>query len=284
MRRAILACLAVLAISFSPPAAGDDALVIGLLPGESAPDVVRRHEAFRSALAAALDRPVDLVVGVDYSATVEALRFGRLDVAYLGPASFVLLGTRADVEPLVRPRHPDGRETFQSVIIVPNGSEARLLDDLRGAEIAFGDVASTGGHVVPRAMLLDAGLAADADYQARYLGAHDAVALAVARGRVAAGGLSLPVLERLFAQGSINRNDIRILVHSEPIPDYAWVAAPDMAARTRETVRAAILEMRDPEVLRPFGAERFVPAARGDYDSVASALERLDMIVPKTDE
>ena len=41
MRRAILACLAVLAISFSPPAAGDDALVIGLgdigvLPGDMA--------------------------------------------------------------------------------------------------------------------------------------------------------------------------------------------------------------------------------------------------------
>lgn len=280
IRRTIVTLSVVFALAAPNPSVADDTLRIGLLPSESAPDVVRKHRAFGEALSAALDRPIELIVGVDYSATAEALRFGRLDMAYLGPASFVLLSTRAEIAPLVRPEHPDGRSTFHSVVIVPSGNPTQTLEELRGTEIAFGDVASTSGHVVPRAMLLDAGLAAGKDYEPRYLGAHDAVALAVARGRVAAGGVSLPVLERLFAQGSIDMNKLRIIAYSEPIPEYAWVAAPETTESGIEILRRALLDMQEPEALLPFGAHRFVAAARADYDGIKSRMERLNLIAP----
>src|SRR6185436_8708002 len=170
-----------------------DHLTIGLLPGESAPTVIRLNEPMRAYLEKCLGIPVKLVVGGNYAATGEALRFGRLDVAYLGPVTFIKQSRHANLLPFARPTHPGVGPTFQAVIIVPSDSTARSLGDLRGKEVAFGDPASTSGTWVPEYQLLEAGLVAGRDYTPRALGAHDAVALAVANHRVAAGGLSMPI-------------------------------------------------------------------------------------------
>ena len=65
-------------------------LVVGLLPGKSAPTVMRLNEPLRAYLEKRLGVPVELVVGANYAATGEALRFGRLDIAYLGPVTYIL--------------------------------------------------------------------------------------------------------------------------------------------------------------------------------------------------
>lgn len=54
-----------------------DHLTIGLLPGESAPTVMRLNEPLRAYLEKRLNVKVELVVGANYAATGEALRFGR---------------------------------------------------------------------------------------------------------------------------------------------------------------------------------------------------------------
>jgi len=71
-----------------------DHLTIGLLPGESAPTVMRLNEPLRAYLEKRLNVKVELVVGADYAATGEALRFGRLDVAYLGPVTYIFTAVR----------------------------------------------------------------------------------------------------------------------------------------------------------------------------------------------
>jgi len=77
------------------PAARPDKLVIGLLPGESAPTVMRLNEPLRAYLEKRLKLPVEMVVGANYAATGEALRFGRRDIAYLGPVTYILQSRRA---------------------------------------------------------------------------------------------------------------------------------------------------------------------------------------------
>ena len=158
-------------------------LVMGLLPGKSAPTVMRLNEPLRTYLEKRLGIPVELFVGANYAATGEALRFGRLDIAYLGPVTYILRSRAAKLEPFARPSHEVVGPTFQAVIIVPADSPAQSLKDLKGGEIAFGDPASTSGTWVPRYQLLEAGLVSGRDYTLRVLGAHDAVALAVSTTR-----------------------------------------------------------------------------------------------------
>lgn len=243
-------------------------LTIGLLPGESAPTVIRLNEPFRAYLEKRLSMPVKLEVGANYAATGEALRFGRIDIAYLGPVTYILQSRRARLEPFARPTHAVVGPTFQAVIIVPKDSPAQSLADLKGKEVAFGDPASTSGTWVPRYQLLEAGLAAERDYTLRVLGAHDAVALAVAHHKVAAGGLSLPIYRRLLDEGKIDASAVRVLAESLPIPEYMWTFREGLDPAFREEVKKAFAGLNDPEALKVFRAVAFIPAVDSDVDRV----------------
>ena len=248
----------------------------GLLPGESRPVVERINEPLRAYLQRCLGLPVELVIGSNYVATGEALRRGELDLAYLGPVTYILQSRQADLEPFARPTH-GGRvgPTFQAAVIVPADSPAKTLADLRGGEIALGDSASTSGAWVPRYMLLEAGLSMERDYARRTLGAHDAVAAAVAGRTVTAGGLSLPILQRLLTEGRVDRDAVRILAESRPIPEYLWTFRNGLPEVLRESIRQAFVGLRDPAALRAYRAEAFIPAVDADVDRVRNWMEHL---------
>jgi phosphonate transport system substrate-binding protein len=265
---AIIGCLLLIFTSEAPAQNRPQKLVIGLLPGESAPTVMRLNEPLRAYLEQRLKLPVELVVGANYAATSEALRFGRLDIAYLGPVTYILQSKRIPLEPFARPSHAVVGPTFQATIIVPADSPAKTLADLRGGDIAFGDPASTSGTWVPRWQLLHEGLISGRDYQLRVLGAHDAVALAVANKRVAAGGLSRPIYERLLKEGRISADKVRVLQDSPPIPEYMWTFRDGLDPAFREEIRKAFTEVKDPQALAVFRAESFIPCADADVDRV----------------
>ncbi|MFB8828426.1 phosphate/phosphite/phosphonate ABC transporter substrate-binding protein [Azotobacter sp. CWF10] len=252
-------------------------LTIGLLPGESAPTVMRLNEPLRAHLEKTLGMPVELTVGANYAATGEALRFGRIDIAYLGPVTYILQSQRARLEPFARPSHAQVGPTFQAVLIVPADSPARSFQDLRGQDVAFGDPASTSGTWVPRWMLADAGLVSGRDYRLRVLGAHDAVALAVAGKKVAAGGLSRPIYERLIKEGKLDAAKVRVLADSPAIPEYMWTFREGLAPELKEKIRQAFLSTSDPAALGVFRAEAFIPSVDADVDRVRewiSVVER----------
>ncbi|TBW04616.1 phosphate/phosphite/phosphonate ABC transporter substrate-binding protein [Azotobacter chroococcum] len=252
-------------------------LTIGLLPGESAPTVMRLNEPLRAHLEKTLGMPVELTVGANYAATGEALRFGRIDIAYLGPVTYILQSKRAHLEPFARPTHAQVGPTFQAVLIVPADSPARSFQDLRGQDVAFGDPASTSGTWVPRWMLADAGLVSGRDYSLRVLGAHDAVALAVASKKVAAGGLSKPIYERLIREGKLDAAKVRVLADSPAIPEYQWTFREGLAPELKEKIRKAFVSTSDPAALGVFRAEAFIPSVDADVDRVRewiSVVER----------
>ncbi|EXJ15818.1 phosphate/phosphite/phosphonate ABC transporter substrate-binding protein [Imhoffiella purpurea] len=248
----------------------------GLLPGESRAVVEGLNEPLRLCLERGLGRPVELVVGHNYVATGEALRRGELDLAYLGPVTYILQSRDADLEPFARPTH-GGRigPTFQAAIIVPADSPVESLDQLRGGEIAMGDLVSTSGTWVPRLMLLEAGLTQDRDYVRRSLGAHDAVAAAVSERQVAAGGLSLPIFRRLLAEGRVDGERVRVLAESQPIPEYMWTFREGLPEGLRETLREIFLDLRDPAALRAYRADAFIPAVDADVDRMRNWMERI---------
>lgn len=250
-------------------------LRIGLLPGESAPTVLRLNEPMRAYLEKRLGLPVELEVGTTYAATGEALRFGRIDIAYLGPVTYALQSERSPLVPFARPSHPTVSATFQAAIIVPADSPAETLADLEGADIAFGDPASTSGTWVPQYELLDAGLSAGKSYTAHSLGAHDAVALAVANGKAAAGGISLPVFERLVKEKKIDGARLRVLATSRPIPEYAFTFRAGLDLAFRQRVTDAFLALDDQAALDVFRAESFVPAADADFQQVRDWIAAL---------
>ncbi|MEO0988167.1 MAG: phosphate/phosphite/phosphonate ABC transporter substrate-binding protein [Cyanobacteria bacterium J06639_14] len=257
---------------------GDDPtkLVVALLPDENAATVIQDNEGLTSYLEAELDKEVELVVTTDYSSMIEAASNGRLDLAYFGPLSYVLAKTKSDLEPFAA-RLKDGSTTYTSIIIGNVEAGVDEFDDIQGNTVAFGDPASTSSRLFPELTLAEAGLEAGEDYEAVFLGAHDAVALAVQSGNAQAGGLSRPIFDSLVEKGSIDPSKVTIIAESAPIPQYPWTMRADLSPELKEQIRLTFLELDDEAVLTPFKADGFAEMSDTDYDGIRQAGEILGL-------
>ena len=171
-----------------------DTLRVALLPDEDAATIIKQNQGLKDYLESKLGKKIKIVVTTDYSSMIEAMRFGRLELGYFGPLSYTLAKTKADIEPFAA-RMKKGSTTYHAVLIGNKAAGIKTVSDVKGKEVAYGDIASTSSHLIPKKMLLDNGLETKKDYKENFLGAHDAVALAVQNGHAQAGGLSKPIFE-----------------------------------------------------------------------------------------
>ena len=95
LRVAAIACLSISAVC---QAGANEKLRIGLIPSEDSQAMIESSKQVLSSLEAKLGMPVEPFVATDYNGIIEALRAGKLDVAYLGPFSYVLATSVAEVE------------------------------------------------------------------------------------------------------------------------------------------------------------------------------------------
>ena len=253
-------------------------LRVALLPDENASTLIQNAQPLKLHLERALSREIELVVTTDYSSMIEATRFGRIEVAYFGPFSYVLAKSRApEIEPFAVGVER-GSPTYQSIVIATAEGPVKALADIRGKPFGFGDQASTSSHLIPRALLLTrAGLKGGADYRMVHLGTHDAVARAVQNGQVPAGALSKAILDTLFARGMVDRAKLVEVALSDPIPNYPMTLQGNLAEPLKAAIREAFLGLRDPEVLRAFRVEGFAPTNDAAYDILRETARVLDL-------
>ncbi len=242
-------------------------LKVALLPDEDAAALIKKHEPFRAYLSEALGREVELLVTTDYSSMIEAIRHGRIDLGYFGPLSYVMARSRSDIEAFAA-KVNHGSPTYRAVVIGSVKRGVASFGDIEGGDVAFGDVASTSSHMIPKKMLLDRGLQAGRDYRAHFLGAHDAVAMAVQRGNARAGGLSQPIFETLLERGVIDATKVKVLAQSEPFPQYPWALRSALDPALKEAIKQAFYQLRDAGILKQMKAEGLAPVNDADYDVV----------------
>jgi phosphonate transport system substrate-binding protein len=265
-------------IAHAAPNPDPDTLKVALLPDENASTVIKNNRPLEVYLEKELGKKIELIVTTDYSSMIEAMRHGRIDLAYFGPLSYVLAKQKSEIEPFAAMRQK-GTTTYQSVLIVNTASGINSFADIAKKNVAWGDKASTSSHLIPKSMLADKGLFAEKDYEEHFVGAHDAVAMAVQNGHAQAGGLSKPIFESLVQRGLIDPNKVKVLAESKPFPQYPWTMRSNLKPELKEKIRAAFLNLKDPDVLKPFKAEGFGPATDKDYDVVRDlgSLLKLDL-------
>ena len=277
-RRSLIAGLATWPIMAHAQSRDPQRLRVALLPDENASTIIQNAQPLRAHLERTLSRQVEIVVTTDYSSMIEAMRFGRIEVAYFGPFSYVLAKSRAPgIEPFAVGVER-GSPTYQSVMIAQAGGPVRELADIRGRPFGFGDQASTSSHLVPRATILQrAGLIGGRDYRVVHLGTHDAVARAVQGGQVPAGALSKPILDTLVRRGTIDATRVIEIGLSEPIPNYPMVLQGNLSDALKAAIRSAFLDLRDAEVLRSFRVEGFAPTNDEAYNVLRETARLLEL-------
>jgi phosphonate transport system substrate-binding protein len=254
---------------------------VALLPDENASTIIQNALPLKNYLEQALGKDVELIVTTDYSSMIEAMRFGRIEVAYFGPLSYVLAKSKApDIEPFAV-GVSKGSPTYKSVIVTRVDGPVKSLADIKGRTMGYGDFASTSSHLIPRALLARNGLFGDTDYKYVLLGAHDAVARSVQSGQVQAGGLSQEIFKSLVAKGSIDGDKVTVLAESDPIPNYPITMQGYLAPELKTAIRTAILELKDKEILKTFRSEGFAPTDDRAYDILRETAKLLDLDLAK---
>ena len=205
---------------------------------------------------------------------IEAMRFGRLELGYFGPLSYTLAKSKADIEPFAA-RMKKGSTTYHAVLIGNTAAGVVSIADVKGKQVAYGDIASTSSHLIPKKMLLDGGLETKKDYKENFLGAHDAVAVAVQNGHAQAGGLSKPIFESLVSRGIISLDKVgpaSVQAVSAVSLGHAQRPEPEL----KRAIRNAFTSLKDKKVLKPFKAQGF-GAMTDHYDVIRDLSKSLNL-------
>jgi phosphonate transport system substrate-binding protein len=255
----------------------------GLIPDESSEKVLNRFKSFTAFMEKQLDMKIDAIVGTDYSATIEAMKSKKIDLAFFGPFSYILANQVAEAEVLVQPAKPDGTfSTYHSVIITKKTTGITKLEDLKGKNFAFVDPASTSGHLIPRSILVAAGLDPDKDMKPIFAGGHDASVLAVANGRVDAGATFEDQVNNMDKAGVIKKDDLLVVRKSDPIPDGPIAVRKDYDPALRTKVTAMFETLPGDVIKEAYGGSGPAKFVKGDdkvYDSLreVSRVLKLDL-------
>lgn len=230
-----------------PAFAQQQVLTVGLIPSEDSRAMIANSQKMMDMLSAALGMPVKPFVAADYNGVIEALRSKRLDVAYLGPFSYVLGATIAPIEAFaVAETKKAGRTFYHSQIIAHKDSGIKTVADLKGKNFAFVDPSSTSGHLFPKAGLMKLGFNTDKDFgRVIFSGSHDSSAIAVQNKKIEAAAIADRILDAAIAKGLAKREDLVEVWKSDPIPESPTVWRKDLPDDLKKRVQAAFLQVKD---------------------------------------
>ena len=248
-------------------------LIIGIHPYKSPSILIEKFQPLAKYLSKKLSIPVELVISKDYELHIDSIRKNKFDIAYIGPASYVKLTEQVAKKNILARQRVKGKASFKGVIIVRQDSNIESLADLKKKSFAFGDVSSTMSHLVPRYMLIKAGVSIKEMKQHHFYGSHDNVALAVLAGDSDAGAVKEAVYNKYKSRG------LRALKFTPDISEHLFISTSKMNNKLASDVRYLLLNMNsnnnDEKIIfnsiKP-GIDGFVATKDSDYTNLRDIL------------
>ncbi|WP_084385705.1 phosphate/phosphite/phosphonate ABC transporter substrate-binding protein [Rhodococcus sp. WMMA185] len=256
----------------------DNTIRLGLSPDEDSAAVLARYEPLVDYLSEATGLRVEPYVGADYTAVIEALNSGHLDLAWFGPSEYVLASERVNggVEPFASAIQSDDTVPYRSSFIVRTDSGINGPADFQGKVVAFTDPASTSGHIFGQYALTEAGYDVDSLFsQIVYSGSHDASLLSLLNGRVDVAAISSRKIPGFIDSGVAGRDEIKTVFESPEIPADPITYRADLPQDKKDLLRHAFLDQTPAlaAALEGTGFSHFGEARDSDYDIVRTAYE-----------
>ena len=279
-RRLLALCLGALAsLPLSQTASAAQTLTVGLIPAEDSQSMLENSKAVIDTLQQQLGMPVKPFIATDYNGIIEALRARKLDVAYLGPFSYVLASSVANVEAFaVAETKKSGRSYYKSLIITRRDSGLQSLEQLKGRTMAFVDPSSASGHLFPSAGLQKLNIDPNR-YFARVIfsGSHDASILAVTNKKVDAAAVADRILAAAVARGVVQQADLNVVWTSPDIPESPMVWRRDLDPALKQKIATVFASIKDVQWGDQGVLNGFVPTTDAAYDVVRDTAKILKL-------
>ncbi|TWT05278.1 phosphate/phosphite/phosphonate ABC transporter substrate-binding protein [Planococcus sp. CPCC 101016] len=263
----------------------EEPFTIGVIPAQTEGEMQTAMDKLQTILSEELGREVEIEVYPDYNGVVESMNYDQIDMAYLGPLTYVIAEANSNAKAIIT-QLVDGEPYYHSYVIThkdnPVTSLEELLENPGEVQFAFGDPNSTSGSLIPSIELQDRGVyESEQENQfesVRFTGSHDATALSVQNKQVDAGAIDSAIYNQLIESGKIDSEQLKIIWESEPLFQYPWAVLESTDDETVAKLREAFLAIEDPEILDAFGATGFTEATNADYESIKQAAIKQGII------
>jgi phosphonate transport system substrate-binding protein len=208
----------------------------------------QRYKLLAAYLSKAVGVPVNVVPINGYGPAIEGMRAGKVDVATMGPLTYIIAAQKAAAEPIAIRGSSKGPATYQSSIIVRHDSPIQSIDDLirdrARYTFAFVDPASTSGHIIPRTFLEGRGVDVEKDFRKMFFSSgHPTSLYTVIGGKVDAAATMPSMIHIMEGNGKIKPGQVRILWESAEIPASPVVVRKGLPEPIKQRLRQAYLDM-----------------------------------------
>jgi phosphonate transport system substrate-binding protein len=216
----------------------------GVEPYDAGAKFTGAYKALTAALSKNLGCPVKLIINTNYTAEVEAMKAGKIDIGEFGPLGYIFAHQIAHAVPLAVFADKSGKPvTYTAALWVPASSSIMNVADLKGHTIAFSDPGSTSGNLMPRYALIQAGLNPDKDVTIKFAGGHPQSLLALTNGQVDAAEVNSQQQATATAAHQFDPSQYRVIWRSAPIQNDPITVRGTLPVAFQTAVKNALLKL-----------------------------------------
>lgn len=218
----------------------------GIISTESSQNLKQDWQPLLADMEKRTGLKVNAFFAPDYAGIIEALRFGKVHVAWMGNKSAIEAVDRAGAEVFAQVVNADGSLGYYSLVSVhkdsPYKSAEELLKNAKAVSFGIGDPNSTSGFLVPSYYLFAKNnVEPKTAFKNVRSANHETNIMAVANKQVDAAVHSSDVLERIENRQPDVADKLRVIWKSPLIAADPIVWRKDLDAATRQKVKGFLL-------------------------------------------
>jgi phosphonate transport system substrate-binding protein len=214
----------------------------GIISTETSQNLRTIWEPFLADMSRQTGLNVKAFFASDYAGIIQGMRFGKVDIAWMGNKSAMESVDRAGGEVIAQTIHADGGAGYWGVLIAhkesPYNNVADVLKHAKDITFGNGDPNSTSGFLVPGYYVFAQNkVDPKAIFKRTLIGSHETNALAVANRQVDVATCMTELLERLKVTAPEKLAQLKVIWKSPLIPSDPIVMRKDVDAKTQKILK-----------------------------------------------
>lgn len=264
-------------------------LTFAMVPTEETVAELQLYKPITDRLAKETGKKIQFFMPTSYASVVEGLLSKFVDVAVLGPYSYVIANSKdKSVEVFAtyakRPGHlQEEGPGYKAALVTKKGSKFTDIKSLKGTTLGLVDPGSTSGNLFPRVVFAK-NVGGDLDKyfgKVVYTGSHELSTVAVSKGKVDAAFVATHRFDNVVNKGEVKLEEYNILWKSPAIPQDPFVYRGTLCQDLKDKIKATFLGLSpsnpaEKRFLDNVKSNKFVAMSSKDYDVIRALKKAKD--------
>lgn len=256
------------------------------IPDENTARLKERFDKVAVYLSKELGIKVEYVPVKSYAASVVAFKNNEVQLAWFGGLSGVQARRAVPGAQAIAQGEEDTQ--FITYFITHNSTNIRPTQTfptaIKGRTFTFGSKGSTSGRLMPEFYIRQNFKKSPKDIFKRvgFSGDHSKTIALVQSGSYDVGATNYKVWEKELEAGLIDTNKVHVIWKTPTYPDYNWSVRGDVnkifGKNFIDKVQQALLDLKDPELLKSFPRRKFIKADNSMYAPILNTAIEIGII------